>query len=83
MMREQDIESASVNTSAVDLSALSEAELNILILNTHLPIFPGGGGVEYLTTTHMAGLADQVGLVSMVHSRDDQFPHAPDTSALG
>jgi glycosyltransferase involved in cell wall biosynthesis len=55
----------------MDLSALSRAELNILILNAHLPIFPGGGGVEYLTTKHMAGLADQVGLVSMAHSRDD------------
>lgn len=45
--------------------------LSILILNTHLPIFPGGGGVEYLTTTHMAGLARHVGLVSMAHTRSD------------
>jgi glycosyltransferase involved in cell wall biosynthesis len=45
-------------------------QLNILILNTHLPIFPGGGGVEYLTTKQMAGLADHVGLVSMAHTRD-------------
>jgi glycosyltransferase involved in cell wall biosynthesis len=45
--------------------------LNLLILNTHLPIFPGGGGVEYLTTTRVAGLADCVGLVSMAHTRAD------------
>lgn len=45
--------------------------LNILILNTHLPIFPGGGGVEYLTTTRMATFSAHVGLVSMVHTRSD------------
>src|SRR4029079_2496825 len=48
-----------------------EPSFNILILTTPLPIFPGGGGVEYLTTKHMASLADQVGLVSMAHTRDD------------
>jgi glycosyltransferase involved in cell wall biosynthesis len=48
-----------------------QAGLNILILNTHLPIFPGGGGVEYLTTRQMAALADHVGLVSMAHTRAD------------
>jgi glycosyltransferase involved in cell wall biosynthesis len=57
--------------SAVQAPAtLADPRLNILILNTHLPIFPGGGGVEYLTTKYMAGLANQVGLVSMVHTRD-------------
>lgn len=54
--------------------ALSETpprELSLLILNTHLPIFPGGGGVEYLTTLQLAGLAERVGLVSMAHTRAD------------
>ncbi|MFL5801413.1 MAG: glycosyltransferase [Roseiflexaceae bacterium] len=44
---------------------------NILILNTHLPIFPGGGGVEYLTTRQMATNDGHVGLVSMAHTRSD------------
>jgi glycosyltransferase involved in cell wall biosynthesis len=45
--------------------------LNLLILNSDLPIFPGGGAVEYLTTREMASLADHVGLVSMAHRRED------------
>jgi glycosyltransferase involved in cell wall biosynthesis len=45
--------------------------LNLLILNIDLPIFPGGGAVEYLTTREMAGLVDHVGLVSMAHRRED------------
>ena len=43
----------------------------VLILNTHLPVFPGGGGVEALTTRHLAALSEAVGLVSMVHSARD------------
>jgi glycosyltransferase involved in cell wall biosynthesis len=42
-----------------------------LLLNRTLPVFPGGGGVEYLTTMHMASCAGHVGLVSMAHSEDD------------
>lgn len=49
----------------------ASAGLNLLILNTHLPVFPGGGGVEFLTTTQLAALGERVGLVSMVHTRDD------------
>jgi len=45
--------------------------LNVLILNSHLPVFPGGGGVEFLTTTRLARLAGRVGLASMVHTRSD------------
>jgi glycosyltransferase involved in cell wall biosynthesis len=45
--------------------------VNLLILNTDLPIFPGGGAVEFLTTRQMARLVDRVGLVSMVHRRSD------------
>lgn len=54
-----------------DIPAFQPDELNILILNSHLPIFPGGGGVEYLTTRELASLAGHVGLVSMAHTRDD------------
>jgi glycosyltransferase involved in cell wall biosynthesis len=43
----------------------------MLILNPDLPVFPGGGGVEFLTTREMAGLAEAVGLVSMAHTRTD------------
>lgn len=43
----------------------------VLILNPDLPVFPGGGGVEFLTTCEMAGLAEAVGLVSMAHTRPD------------
>ncbi|MBS1968258.1 MAG: glycosyltransferase [Chloroflexi bacterium SZAS-1] len=57
--------------SARQATATSPADVNVLILNTHLPIFPGGGGVEYLTTLHLASLAPQVGLVSMAHTRAD------------
>ena len=41
----------------------------ILILNPDLPVFPGGGGVEFLTTRELASLAGAVGLVSMAHTR--------------
>lgn len=43
----------------------------VLILNTHLPVFPGGGGVEALTTRYLAGLSEAVGLVSMAHAARD------------
>ncbi len=43
----------------------------MLILNPDLPVFPGGGGVEFLTTREMARLAGAVGLVSMAHTRTD------------
>ncbi|MGE3507843.1 MAG: glycosyltransferase [Vicinamibacterales bacterium] len=58
-----------VNTGAAGTPPASG--LNILILNAHLPIFPGGGGVEYLTTTRMATFSAHVGLVSMVLTRSD------------
>lgn len=43
----------------------------VLILNAHLPVFPGGGGVEALTTRHLATLAEAVGLVSQAHTAAD------------
>jgi glycosyltransferase involved in cell wall biosynthesis len=46
------------------------ATLQILSVNTDLPIFPGGGGVEYLTLLQTAKLAETVGLVSMAHNRE-------------
>jgi glycosyltransferase involved in cell wall biosynthesis len=44
--------------------------LRLLILNGDLPVFPGRAGHEYLHTTHLAHFAQQVGLVSMVHTRE-------------
>jgi len=44
--------------------------LKFLILNGDLPVFPGWGGIEYLHTTFLAQLAQKVGLVSMVHTRE-------------
>jgi glycosyltransferase involved in cell wall biosynthesis len=44
--------------------------LRLLSLNTDLPIFPGGGGVEYLTLLQTRSLAGTIGLVSMAHTRD-------------
>jgi glycosyltransferase involved in cell wall biosynthesis len=46
-------------------------DLNVLVLNTDLPIFPGGGGVEFLSLIHLARRAHRVGLVSMAHTRSD------------
>src|ERR1700694_1714580 len=45
-------------------------DLNVLALNVDLPIFPGGGGVEFLTMKGLAARA-RVGLVSMAHTRED------------
>ena len=49
-----------------------QAQMNILILNTDMPVFPGGMGCEYLHTTNLAALARNLGLVSMVHSHEHQ-----------
>src|SRR6185503_10552815 len=43
----------------------------VLVLNTDLPIFPGGGAVEFLTLKNLAARARRVGLVSMAHTRED------------
>jgi glycosyltransferase involved in cell wall biosynthesis len=53
--------------SASDTS--QAAGLNVLVLNTDLPIFPGGGAVEFLTMKNLASRARRVGLVSMAHTR--------------
>lgn len=45
-------------------------KLRLLILNGDLPVFPGRAGHEYLHTTRLAQLADKVGLVSMVHTQE-------------
>ncbi len=55
--------------------------MRVLVLNADLPIFPGGGGVEYLHMTRLAASGTQVGLVSMVHtpehlSKKDVLEHA-------
>src|ERR1700733_4524981 len=46
-------------------------DLNVLVLNTDLPVFPGAGGHEFLSTTNLAAWAGHVGLVSMAHTRED------------
>ena len=50
---------------------MSSSHLRLLVLNTDLPIFPGGGGVEFFAMTGMAALAEAVGLVSLAHTRHD------------
>lgn len=50
---------------------MSSSHLKLLVLNTDLPIFPGGGGVEFFAMTGMAALAERVGLVSLAHTRHD------------
>ncbi|HYB41946.1 MAG TPA: glycosyltransferase [Candidatus Methylomirabilis sp.] len=44
--------------------------MRLLFLNGDLPVFPGWGGVEYLHTTRLARIAEGVGLVSLVHTRE-------------
>jgi glycosyltransferase involved in cell wall biosynthesis len=54
--------------------------VKVLILNGDLPVFPGWGGVEYLHTTRLARLTERVGLVSLVHTREqrDKVPALAD-----
>ena len=49
----------------------SPKRLGLLIINGHLPIFPGTGGHEFLNTLNLARRAGHVGLVSMVHRQQD------------
>ncbi|MGB9871739.1 MAG: glycosyltransferase family 4 protein, partial [Anaerolineae bacterium] len=66
----------SIHPAICDLHCSSRNRLdadrmsNLLILNGDLPIFPGRAGHEYLHTTHLTQLARQVGLVSLVHTRE-------------
>jgi glycosyltransferase involved in cell wall biosynthesis len=46
--------------------------LRLLILNPHLPVFPGGGGVEWLTVRQLARRAARLGLVSIAESAVDR-----------
>jgi glycosyltransferase involved in cell wall biosynthesis len=45
-------------------------KFSILILNSDLPVFPGRAGHEYLHTTHLARFGNKVGLVSLMHTRE-------------
>lgn len=45
--------------------------MKLLIVNGDLPIFPGRAGHEYLHTTWLTRLAQRVGLVSMVHTPEE------------
>ena len=56
--------------SGTKLGEAGQRVLSVLALNTDLPIFPGGGGVEFLTMKSLAARAS-VGLVSMAHTRED------------
>jgi glycosyltransferase involved in cell wall biosynthesis len=47
-------------------------KLNILFINTDLPIFPGRGGVEFLHSTHLASIANRVGIISQLHTREQK-----------
>jgi glycosyltransferase involved in cell wall biosynthesis len=51
--------------------------LRLLVLNPHLPLFPGGGGVEWLTMRELARLGARVGLVSIARSAEDRAQAAP------
>lgn len=51
---------------------MTPPRLRLLILNPHLPVFPGGGGVEWLTTRELARLSEHVGLVSIAESAEDR-----------
>jgi glycosyltransferase involved in cell wall biosynthesis len=44
--------------------------LRLLILNGDLPIFPGQAGHEFLHTTRLAHAAERVGLVSLLHTQE-------------
>lgn len=46
--------------------------MNLLVLNKDIPIFPGRAGHEFLHTTRLAKYATAVGLVSMVHTAEQQ-----------
>ena len=57
--------------------------LRILILNGDLPIFPGRAGHEYLHTTRLARLGQQVGLVSMVQPTLPENEHGTNPPDAG
>ena len=44
--------------------------MRVLILNGDLPVFPGQIGNEYLHTTRLARRVERVGLVSLLHTRE-------------
>jgi hypothetical protein len=44
----------------------------LLVLNTDLPIFPGGGGVEFLAMTRLAARLQAIGVVSIAHSNEQR-----------
>ncbi len=51
---------------------MKHSQLNLLIINADLPIFPGRGMHEYLNTTHLTKFAKKVGLVSAVHTSEQE-----------
>jgi len=65
---------ASLHESSLEaLHGLSIAEsLRVLIINADLPQFPGRAGHEYLNTTSLARIVKRVGLVSLIHTREQE-----------
>ncbi|MBI3796451.1 MAG: glycosyltransferase [Deltaproteobacteria bacterium] len=61
---------------------LQRQSLRLLILNSDLPVFPGRAGHEYLHTTRLSRLAQEVGLVSLVHTLE-QHEKKEELSATG
>lgn len=47
----------------------STNKLHLLVYNTDLPIFPGSGAHEFLNTTLLSQQVDLLGLVSLVHTQ--------------
>jgi glycosyltransferase involved in cell wall biosynthesis len=48
----------------------SDASVNVLILNPDLPVFPGRAGHEFLQATRLRQLGHVVGIVSLLHTRE-------------
>ena len=46
--------------------------MNVLVLNPDLPVFPGWGGIEFLNTTSLARRVARVGLVSCLHTVEQE-----------
>ncbi len=48
-----------------------ENDLQVLIYNTDLPVFPGSAAHEFLNTTELAKRIKKIGLISLLHNQQD------------